>query len=64
MLALQAWVSQLAWPAEVKLVLVLGVAFPILFLSYQLFVRHTFIGAVLNGRRAPRRAAAQPETAA
>lgn len=65
--ALQAWVSRFGWPAEVKIVVVLGIAFPILFGSYQLLVRHTFVGAVLNGRRTPRPAkalASQPETAA
>ncbi len=28
-----------------------AVTFPLLFASYQLFVRHSFIGAILNGRR-------------
>jgi len=37
-----------------------------MFASYQLMVRHSFIGAVLNGRRAPKptraaRLMAQPE---
>ena len=63
---LQAWVSRLDWPWEAKFAVVLGVGFAQMFASYQLLVRHTFVGAVLNGRRAPRRAekapAAQPET--
>ncbi len=53
-MALQAAVARLDWPAEVKIVVVLGVAFPLMFGSYQLMVRHSVIGAILNGRRAPR----------
>ena len=46
--------------------IVLGVAFPLMFASYELMVRHSFLGAILNGRRAPRRPkalrlTAQPE---
>jgi peptidoglycan/LPS O-acetylase OafA/YrhL len=49
--ALQVWVSQ--WPTgwEVKYPLILTIAIPILLASYQLFVRSTFLGAWLNGRR-------------
>ena len=53
-LALQGAVVKLDWPAEAKILLVLGVAFPIMFASYELMVRHTFVGAILNGRRVPR----------
>ena len=58
-MALQAAVAKLDLPAEVKILIVLGVAFPLMFLSYQLMVRRTFIGAILNGRRVPK-----PEKAA
>ena len=53
-MALQVWVAKwdLIWP--VKFAIVLGIAFPLMFASYQLLVRHSVIGAVLNGRRAPR----------
>jgi glucan biosynthesis protein C len=66
-MALQAMVVRLDWPAEAKIVIVLGIAFPLMFASYQLMVRHSFIGAILNGRRAPwaarpARLTAQPET--
>jgi peptidoglycan/LPS O-acetylase OafA/YrhL len=49
--ALQVWVSQ--WPLgwEVKYPLILAIAIPTLLASYQLFVRNTFLGAWLNGRR-------------
>jgi hypothetical protein len=65
-IALQAAVSRLDWPWEAKIAVILGAAFPLMFASYELFVRHSFIGAILNGRRAPRRAPgrlAQPEIA-
>jgi len=55
-MALQALVVRLDWPAEAKIVTVLGIAFPLMFASYQLMVRHSFIGAILNGRRAPKAA--------
>jgi peptidoglycan/LPS O-acetylase OafA/YrhL len=51
--ALQILVSQYAWPWPIKFALILGVAFPIMLLSYRYCVRNTFIGAVLNGRRYP-----------
>jgi hypothetical protein len=36
-----------------KYLLIVGVAFPVLFASYHFLVRSTFIGAQLNGRRYP-----------
>ena len=62
-MALQAATAKLDLPAEVKILIVLGVAFPLMFASYQLMVRRTFIGAILNGRRAPKPAKAAPLTA-
>ncbi len=53
-LALQIVVSQYTWPWPLKFALILGVAFPIMLVSYKYCVRSTFIGAVLNGRRYPR----------
>jgi glucans biosynthesis protein C len=53
-LALQIVLSQLAWPWWLKFPLMLGVAFPIMLISYHYLVRSTFIGGVLNGRRYPR----------
>jgi peptidoglycan/LPS O-acetylase OafA/YrhL len=65
-MVLQAWVSRFDWPWEGKFAVVLGVGFSLMFASYQLLVRHTFVGAILNGRRAPRApraTAADPELA-
>jgi len=56
-LALQELVSGLDWPWPAKLALIQGVALPLMFASYQLLVRHSFIGAILNGPRESRRAA-------
>ena len=53
-MALQVAVSDLAWPWFVKYPLILAVAFPLMFASYQLLVRHSVIGAVLNGRKPPK----------
>lgn len=50
-MALQIAVSQLAWPWEAKFLFILGVGLSLMFASYQLFVRYSFIGAILNGRR-------------
>lgn len=61
--ALQIAVSGLGWSAPAKFALVVGVALPVLLLSYELLVRYSFIGAVLNGRR-PRAAKARPGRAA
>jgi peptidoglycan/LPS O-acetylase OafA/YrhL len=52
---LQVAVATLDWPWPVKFASLLAIAFTVMFASYQLLVRHSFIGAVLNGRRMPRR---------
>ena len=44
----------LAWPSTAKVVVVFGVTTVICVFTYDLFVRPTIIGAVLNGRRYPR----------
>jgi len=53
-MALQVALSSLDWPWPAKFATILLVAVPVMLGSYQLMVRHTFIGAVLNGRRMPR----------
>jgi glucan biosynthesis protein C len=56
----------LDWHWSVKYVLSIAGAMPILLLSYHYFVRFTFIGAILNGKRYPRpgRRPADPAMAA
>ena len=53
-MALQVAVAQLALPWWVKFPLILTLAMALMLASYQLMVRHTFVGAILNGRRFPR----------
>ncbi len=50
-MALQVALSQLPWEWWIKYPLILAITFPLLFASYHLFVRYSFIGAILNGRR-------------
>jgi peptidoglycan/LPS O-acetylase OafA/YrhL len=57
-LALQTAFAKADLPAGVKYALILAIALPLLFASYQVLVRRTFIGAILNGRRAPKPGAA------
>jgi len=65
-LVFQIAVAGTGWPPGVKALVVLAASVPTLLASYHLFVRFTWIGAILNGRRHPikRRptlgAAAQP----
>jgi len=54
-MALQVALSQLDWPGLIKFSIILLVAVPPMLASYHLMVRFSFIGAVLNGRRAIRR---------
>jgi glucans biosynthesis protein C len=43
-MALQVAVSRLDWPWPAKFAAILAVAFPLMFASYELVVRHSFIG--------------------
>jgi hypothetical protein len=47
----QVLVIDLAWPAEAKYALIVAGALLLGFASYQLLVRHSFIGAMLNGKK-------------
>ncbi|MCD9107488.1 acyltransferase family protein [Bradyrhizobium japonicum] len=54
-MVLQVALSQLDWPGLIKFTIILAVAIPVMLASYHLLVRFTFIGVVLNGRRAEKR---------
>jgi len=62
-MALQIWVSQWAWPAEAKFALILGLSLPLMLLSYEICVRYTFIGGLLNGRKHARPHRGRPANA-
>jgi glucan biosynthesis protein C len=47
----QMALAPLAWPAAVKVPIVVMLSFPTLALSYDVLVRATWVGALLNGRR-------------
>ncbi|MGH8499628.1 MAG: acyltransferase family protein, partial [Methylococcales bacterium] len=53
-MALQVATSLVNWPWWVEYPLMLTTGFALMLGSYQLFVRHTFIGASLNGRKIPK----------
>jgi hypothetical protein len=54
LMAAQVILFPLQAPALVKFALVLVTTCPLMFGSYHLMVRYTFIGAILNGKRHPR----------
>lgn len=53
-MALQVLVYDLAWPWPVKMVAIVGWTASITLATYELFVRHSFMGRWLNGRKVPR----------
>jgi peptidoglycan/LPS O-acetylase OafA/YrhL len=55
--AMQVAVGHLPWHWSIKFPLILAVSLSVLFASYRLLVRPTFIGQLLNGRKYPRRVA-------
>lgn len=54
LVALQVWLAYVPLHWSLKLPLILSLATPVLFLSYDRLVRPTWIGQCLNGRRHPR----------
>jgi len=57
---LQVAMMPVPLPALAKIPIVLGLASVVLLVSYDFMVRPTWIGALLNGRRYPRRLPAMP----
>lgn len=55
-MALQVAFSQLDWPWFVEYPLLLAGTVGLLLLSYELLVRHTYVGVMLNGKKVPWRA--------
>ena len=51
LMVLQVAVSSLDWPWPIKFGTIFLVSLPLMLASYQLLVRYSFIGTVLNGRR-------------
>ena len=54
-MALQVALSDWVFPPAAKFAIILAVAIPLMLASYHWMVRNTFIGALLNGRRYPRK---------
>jgi hypothetical protein len=63
-MVLQLLVAQMTVAWWIKFPILVVVAFAILLASYELLVRHSWLGAWLNGRKVPWRAAALPTQAA
>jgi len=53
LMVFQILLRSVPWPAAVKVWIVLGLAIPVMLVSYHYWVRRTFISKVLNGRRYP-----------
>jgi glucans biosynthesis protein C len=65
LLVLQALVQPLDLPWFAKYPMTLGISFAIMFVSYDLFVRYSWIGAILNGRKQrPGKAKREPQLVA
>ena len=59
-MALQVLVHDLAWPWPVKLVVIVGGTAALMLATYELLIRHSFMGRWLNGRKVPRRRRPDP----
>ncbi len=60
--ALQVWLAPHAMPVVVKFLLVNAATFAVLLASYELVVRHGWIGLLLNGKRPERKKFEEPAT--
>ena len=60
-MALQVLVHNLDWPWPVKFVAIVGGTLAVMLATYELLIRHSFMGRWLNGRKVPwRRKPAEP----
>jgi peptidoglycan/LPS O-acetylase OafA/YrhL len=59
-MALQVLVYDLAWPWPVKVIAIVGGTAAVTLATYELFIRHSFMGRWLNGRKVPWRCRAAP----
>lgn len=59
LMTLQYLIKDVDWPAEAKFTAILLGTVTIALLTYQIVVRYTFIGAILNGRRRKAKAPTQ-----
>jgi hypothetical protein len=57
---LQVWLAGSAMPIVAKFLLVNAVTFAVLLASYELLVRHSWVGLLLNGKRPERAAVPEP----
>ncbi len=60
LLIVQAMLLPLAWPAIVKFIVSVALVFTIAVIAYELFVRYTPIGTMLNGKKVRRSNKAEP----
>lgn len=63
-MALQVLVHDLGWPWPVKLLVIAGGTAAAALATYELLIRHSFMGRWLNGRKVPWRRGAAPPLAA
>jgi hypothetical protein len=61
--ALQVWLAPSALPIVTEFLLINLLTFSLLLVSYELCVRHSWVGLMLNGKRPERRPLSQPEPA-
>jgi glucan biosynthesis protein C len=63
-MAAQVWIQDLDLPWPIKLAIVVGGVLAVSIASYELLIRHSFMGRWLNGRRVPWRRQTRPDLVA